>query len=419
MRWLTERSKGHVLQPNNQVRFVIDSQEKSVSVIEALKMKHPSPMLPHSSALLAPDHLPELEDIDITGGHIHHVANWIQGGVGPGGCDSAHWQDALLRYGSASYRLRDCIANLSRCLANSIFDWSLLRALLSSRLIALDKSPGIRPIGVSETLRRVICESICLITRDDPEFVCGSVQLCAGVHSGVEGAIHSASDLFNNDDFGGWTMDAQSAFNSINRISLIWNICVLWPRASIFVFNTYRGWSPLIVRGSDVTIFSRKGGVQGNPLSMFCYAVATIPLIRELDDPSLWRQLWFADDSSVIGDISILKTWLDKLLVIQCVGPHFSYYPEPSKSSLIVKISLMPSAEQLFNVSDVRIVQSGRFLGGVIGDQAGVAFMKSKVCEWLCYVELMYCPLLPSISLNSHTLPWLGHCNQNGSSHKE
>ena len=41
-------------------------------------------MLPHSSALLAPDHLPELEDLDITGGHIHRVAHQIQGGAGPG-----------------------------------------------------------------------------------------------------------------------------------------------------------------------------------------------------------------------------------------------------------------------------------------------------------------------------------------------
>ena len=48
-------------------------------------MKHPSPILPLSFALLAPDHLPELEDLDITGGHIHHVAHRTQGGAGPGG----------------------------------------------------------------------------------------------------------------------------------------------------------------------------------------------------------------------------------------------------------------------------------------------------------------------------------------------
>ena len=105
MHRLTKRSKGHVLQPNHQVRLVIDGQEKSVSIPESLKMKHPSPMLPHSSSLLAPDHLPEFEDLDITGGHIHQVAHRIQSGARPGGCDSAHWQDAVLHYGSGSYRL--------------------------------------------------------------------------------------------------------------------------------------------------------------------------------------------------------------------------------------------------------------------------------------------------------------------------
>ena len=45
-----------------------------------------------------------------------------------------------------------------------------------------------------------------------------------------------------------------------------------------------------------------------DPPSMSSYTAATFPLIRELDDLSLWRQLWFADDSSVIGDISVVKT---------------------------------------------------------------------------------------------------------------
>ena len=63
--------------------------------------------------------------------------------------------------------------------------------------------------------------------------------------------------------------------------------------------------------------------------------------------------MWFADDSSVIGDISVLKTLLDKLLVIE---PHFSYYPEPSKSILIVKKSLMPSTELLFKVTGNSLV---------------------------------------------------------------
>jgi hypothetical protein len=325
VRWLTERSKGHVLRPTEQIKMIIDGQEKSISVIEALKLKHPAPKPPHSSTLSMPDHLPQLEDLDITGDHVHHIALRIQGSAGPGGCDSKHWQDILLRFGAIASE-----TDLSRLLSNPIFDWSLLRALLAGRLIALDKSPGLRPIGVGETLRRVICKVICLVTRDDAEEVCGSVQLCSGVRCGIEGAIHATADLFHSNDYGILTMDAHNAFNSINRTSLLWNIRVLWPRASRFIFNTYRGWSPLIVRGSNSTIFSREGVVQCDPLSMFSYAIATIPLIRELEDAILWRQLWFADDSSVIGNIDSIRIWFNKLISI---GPLYGYYPEPSKSS--------------------------------------------------------------------------------------
>lgn len=252
-----------------------------------------------TTTLLEPDHLPELEDLDITGSHIHQVALRIQGSAGPGGCDSTHWKDITLQYGSSSQHFWDCIAELTCYMANSIIDWVPLRALLANRLIALDKSPGIRPMGVRETLRWIIGKTISSHT--------GRCWICmwlsssfAGVRCGVEGAIHAVSDLFNSNDYGVLTMDATNAFKSINRISLIWNIFVLWPRASRFIFNTYRGWSPLIERGSTITIFSREGVVQRDPLSMYAYSVATIPLIQELNYPFLWRQIWFANDSSVI-----------------------------------------------------------------------------------------------------------------------
>ena len=75
--WLTDRSKGHALQPTDQDNLVVDGQEKLFSVVEALKMKHPSSKPPYPSTLLLPDHLPDLEELHVTGSHIHHVAHRI------------------------------------------------------------------------------------------------------------------------------------------------------------------------------------------------------------------------------------------------------------------------------------------------------------------------------------------------------
>ena len=87
-------------------------------------------------------------------------------------------------------------------------------------------------------------------------------------------------------------------------MSLLWNVRVPWPRASRFVFNTYRGWAPLVLKGCEESLYSKEGIVQGDPLSMFLYAVATIPLIHMLEDHFQWSQLWYADDSAAIGHLS-------------------------------------------------------------------------------------------------------------------
>ena len=66
-----------------------------------------------------------------------------------------------------------------------------------------------------------------------------------------------------------------------------------------------------------------------------------------------------------LGDVSVLRSWLDKLLSI---GPKFGYFPKPSKSYLIVKEPSLSSVVHHFSSSGIHIVSSGRYLGGVIGD---------------------------------------------------
>ena len=118
---------------------------------------------------------------------VRSVARRIQGGAGPGGCDASHWRDILLRHGSSSVQLCDSVAAVCCRLCNSLTPWDDVRALVADRLIALDKCPGIRPIGIGETLRRIIGKAACLVTRLDAALVCGTDQLCAGLSQALRG----------------------------------------------------------------------------------------------------------------------------------------------------------------------------------------------------------------------------------------
>lgn len=86
-------------------------------------------------------------------------------------------------------------------------------------------------------------------------------------------------------------IDASNAFNSINPQAVLWNTRIIWPTCSIFIFNTYKGWSPLVGTDSKEYLYSKEGVTQGDPLSMFVYTVATLPLIEHIQKPPVGRML--------------------------------------------------------------------------------------------------------------------------------
>ena len=76
--------------------------------------------------------------------------------------------------------------------------------MLSSRLIALNKNPGIRPIGVREVLRRLLGKAMVLATGIDIEELCGADQLCSGLKGGIKGAIYSVWSIFESKSHEGY-----------------------------------------------------------------------------------------------------------------------------------------------------------------------------------------------------------------------
>ena len=61
-----------------------------------------------------------------------------------------------------------------------------LSPFVACRLIALDKNPGVQPIGIGETVYRLIAKAILSVIRDDIQAAAGSLQLCADQLSGCE-----------------------------------------------------------------------------------------------------------------------------------------------------------------------------------------------------------------------------------------
>ena len=185
MRWLSERASGGVLDPMQEVK-------KDVTVLETLKSKHSEAHKSHLSLRLQVPVLPDFEDVIISSASSEKTTRSLQGSSGASGTDSEHWQTLFLRHGAHILHLRDEVATLATKMCSQILPWSKVRALVFGRLIALDKSPGVRPIGIGECLRRIICKSVAEFTKIDLEETCSTDQLACGLKAGVEGATHGS-----------------------------------------------------------------------------------------------------------------------------------------------------------------------------------------------------------------------------------
>ena len=91
---------------------------------------------------------------------------------------------------------------------------------MSGRLIALDKNPGVRPVGVGETWIRLFANIVLKVTGTEATIACQYDQMCAGLKAGIDGAVHRVQAIsdknLTTEDCGFLLVDAKNAFNEIN-----------------------------------------------------------------------------------------------------------------------------------------------------------------------------------------------------------
>ena len=384
LRLLTDQGRGGVLHLDDR----LDTSNGQRRVKDVLLDKHLSGQPLHPDVVCSEDpyetHPVLFESLDADA--IRSAALHTSGAAGPSGLDALAWKRLCTSFKAASYELCLSLALTAKRLSTELVDPASITPLMACRLIALDKNPGVRPIGIGDTARRIIAKSILNITRQDIQDAAGSLQLCAGQISGTEAAVHAVRSLFQSNETEALLLvDASNAFNSLNRQTALHNIKSLCPSLATALINTYWAPSELYVDGD--ALLSCEGTTQGDPLAMPMYVLATIPLIRKLKESvNEVNQVWYADDASGAGKIINLRTWWDQLNIL---GPKFGYYTNPSKTWLVTKESTFNHAAAAFADAGVKVTSEGRpYLGVALGtDEYMQAFVSDKVKQWVSELE--------------------------------
>ena len=265
-----------------------------------------------------------------------------------------------------------------------------LAPLMASRLVPLDKNPGLRPIGVGEVLRRIMGKVVMSTFSKDVARASSDAQMC-GRSSGSEAAIHAMRRMFDNENTDAVILvDAANAFNKLNRNVLLHNIQYICPEVSTYVRNCYTIPARLFVIGG-LELLSQEGTTQGDPLGMAIYAIGITPMMNLMllamqNDHN--KMAGFADDITAAGEILALRRWWTNLMEI---GPAYGYFPQPTKSWLIVKQEKLEEAKQAFEGTSIQIsVQGERHLGAVIGtDENKRRYIEGKIENWTKEITLL------------------------------
>jgi hypothetical protein len=436
VRTLTHRSGGGVRQPDDLC------SKSGRPVWQVLQAKHPALRDPSSvgdadGAFEPYPNLPAPVPVCVTQDDVEAVSSRLAGAAGPGGTDAVDLANWLLRFGRESESLREEMAAWANWLANTSPPWAAYRAVMANRLVALDKQPGTRPVGIGEVYRRLWAKCLLKAIGSQATASCGNFNLCAGLQAGIEGAVHAVRGVFANpslipapptdppdpddpltqastappatpaamapappppDPVADMTLDeafadiaadlglspadasavllvdATNGFNELGRKAMLWTVRHRWANGARFSFNCYRHSAQLLMR--------RRGGN--------CEIILSREGVTQGDPLSMvlyGLALTPLAETIRAAVPTVVQPWyaddaamagpVDGIAEAQRLllelGPRRGYFPEPDKSILIVPFATPPPALEPIAEFNFRHEEGHRYLGGFVGTGAAEA----------------------------------------------
>ena len=178
LRLLCDQGKGGVLHLDDHIET--DDEQKNVRDI--LADKHPPGQPPYPDTIISDDP-PDIHSVlfeSLNAAMIRSAALQTRGAAGPSSLDALGWRKLCTSFKSTSHNLCQSLASVTKCLCTDLVDPTSIAPFFASRLVALNKNPGVHPIGIGDTARRIIAKAILTITRQDVQEALGSLRLCAG-----------------------------------------------------------------------------------------------------------------------------------------------------------------------------------------------------------------------------------------------
>ena len=117
----------------------------------------------------------------------------------------------------SSFDLRAALASVAKRICTTFIDPKCLSAFVACQLVPLDKCPGVRPIGIGETIWHIIGKAILATIGQNIIDAAGPLQLCVGQKAGCdhEAAVHAMSSLYDSQTTEAVLLvDANNAFQS-------------------------------------------------------------------------------------------------------------------------------------------------------------------------------------------------------------
>ena len=164
-------------------RVISSDSGTSQTVFDILKLKHPEGKPVMASALDSVENSVSTDEPHpviferITGSLIRTMVLRTGGAAGPSGMDAQAWRRLCTSFKDDSASLCNSLANMCKRLCSTYVDPEGLTAFAACRLMALDKCPGVRPIGIGELVRRIMGKAVLTTIGDEIQEAAGALQV--------------------------------------------------------------------------------------------------------------------------------------------------------------------------------------------------------------------------------------------------